>query len=171
MSVRAYLGLGANLGDRRANMRAALALLAEQCTIIGVSSLYRSAAVVAEGAAPGPDFLNAACMIETELTARELLALAKEIEHTVGRRPAERWAPRPIDIDIELYGGEIIATPDLVVPHPLMLERDFVLVPLAEIAADVVHPAAGLALGELALKLESVALERVEGPEWASDAR
>ena len=91
-------------------MRLALRWLARQCTIVAVSSLYRSEAVVLEGAEAGPDYLNAACEIATDLAPVDLLRFAKEIEHEIGRRPAGRWAPRAIDIDILLYGDVIVAT-------------------------------------------------------------
>jgi 2-amino-4-hydroxy-6-hydroxymethyldihydropteridine diphosphokinase len=101
--ARAYLGLGANVGNRKANLKLALRWLAPACRVVAVSSLYRTEAVVPEGAPPGPDYLNAACEVETELSPEELLEQVKAIEHAIGRRPAERWAQRPIDIDILLY--------------------------------------------------------------------
>lgn len=165
--TRVFLGLGANIGDRRANLELALRWLEPRCRVISVSSLYRSAAVVAEGQAPGPDFFNAACEVETELPPGELLTLAKSIERAIGRRPAERWAPRPIDIDILLYGDAVIDAADLVVPHPLMGERPFVLVPLAEIAADVTHPVLAMTVGDLAAEDDLEGLEHVAGPGWA----
>lgn len=165
--TRVFLGLGANIGDRQANLELALRWLEPRCRIVAVSSLYRSVAVVAEGQAPGPDFLNAACEVETELSPEELLTLAKGIERAIGRRPAERWAPRPIDIDILLYGDAVIDTADLAVPHPLMGERPFVLVPLAEIAADVTHPVLAMTIGDLAAEDNLEGLEHIARPGWA----
>ena len=167
ISGRVFLALGANVGNREANLRLALRWLAPQCRVVAVSSLYRSTAVVPEGEAPGPDYVNAACEVETDLTPADLLAHIKDVEHAIGRRPAARWAPRPIDIDIALYGNEVVETADLRVPHPLLAERNFVLVPLAELAADVALPATGATIGELARRSGDEGLERVAGPEWA----
>ena len=148
--TRVFLGLGANVGNRTRNLLLALRLLEPQCRVVAVSSLYRSEAVVLEGQAPGPDYENAVCEVETELPPGELLALAKEIEREIGRRPAPRWAPRPIDIDILLYGDQTSDTPELTVPHPLLHERGFVLAPLAELAPEARHPVLGLSIGEIA---------------------
>jgi 2-amino-4-hydroxy-6-hydroxymethyldihydropteridine diphosphokinase len=133
-----------------------------------VSSLYRSEAQVLEGQPPGPDYLNAACEITTDLTPPELLVFAKEIEHAIGRRPGARWAPRPIDIDILLYGDQRIETAELTVPHPLLAERNFVVAPLAEIAADAPHPLLSKTIAEIAEDADFAGLEHLEGPEWAS---
>jgi 2-amino-4-hydroxy-6-hydroxymethyldihydropteridine diphosphokinase len=148
--TRVFLGLGANVGNRTRNLLLALRLLEPQCRIVAVSSLYRSEAVVLEGQAPGPDYENAVCEVETELPPQDLLALAKEIEHEIGRRPAPRWAPRPIDIDVLLYGDEVVDTPELVVPHPLLHKRGFVLAPLAELAPEARHPVLERSIGEIA---------------------
>lgn len=164
--TRVFLGLGANMGDREEQLRAALRLLAARCRIVAVSSLYRSAAVVLEAGAPGPDYLNAVCEIDTELAPAELLAFAKEIERTIGRRPAARWAPRPIDIDLLLYGDDVVATPELTVPHPRIAERNFVLAPLAELAPDAVVTGLGRTAGELAEDADFAGLEHIAGPEW-----
>lgn len=151
-------------------MRLALRWLARECTIVAVSSLYRSEAVVLEGADTGPDYLNAACEITTDLAPADLLRFVKEIEHEIGRRPAARWAPRVIDIDILLYGDEVVATPDLSVPHALLAERNFVLVPLAELAPGATHPVLGKMIGELAEDIDFAGLQHLAGPEWASEA-
>lgn len=168
--ARALLGLGANLGDRRANMLEALRRLGAAQRVTAVSSLYQSAALVPAGDPPGPDFLNAACEIETDQTPQELRAFVKDIEAQLGRAPAPRWAARVIDIDILLYGDAGVRDDDLVIPHPAMMERHFVMVPLAEIAPDARHPVLGKAIGELAEDVDVAGLEYVEGPEWASGA-
>jgi 2-amino-4-hydroxy-6-hydroxymethyldihydropteridine diphosphokinase len=165
--TRVYLGLGSNVGDRRENLRAALHRLRERCAVTAVSSLYGSPAMVPEGADPGPDYLNAACAVETEIDPHELLAFAKSIERELGRRPSERWAPRPLDIDILLYGDTVISSPELVVPHPGIASRNFVLAPLAEIGAVAVHPLEGRTIGAMAEDVEYAGLEHVEGPEWS----
>jgi 2-amino-4-hydroxy-6-hydroxymethyldihydropteridine diphosphokinase len=165
--MKAFLGLGANIGNREANLRLALRWLARECAVVAVSSLYRSEAVVLEGAPSGPDYLNAACEIETALAPEELLRFVKEIEHEIGRRPAERWAPRVIDIDILLCGDTVITSTDLTIPHPLLAERNFVLVPLAELAPGAAHPVLGKTIGELAEDVDLAGLEHLAEPEWA----
>ncbi len=166
--TRVFLGLGANVGNREEHLRTALGMLERACRVVAVSSLYRSVAVVPEGEPPGPDYLNAACEVETDLEPAELLRFVKQVEHDIGRRPAPRWAPRPIDIDILLYGGRVIDTAELRVPHPLLAERNFVLVPLAELAPEAVHPARDRTVGELAEDLDLGGLAHLRGPEWAA---
>jgi len=140
--VCAYLGLGSNLGDRRAHISVALKALADSgIRVDKVSRLYESEPW---GMVDQPRFLNAACAIETGCSPQALLALVKTIEKEMGRTPNVRYGPRPIDLDILLYGDQCIYTPGLIVPHPAMLERAFVLVPLAEIAPNVRHPRSGL---------------------------
>jgi 2-amino-4-hydroxy-6-hydroxymethyldihydropteridine diphosphokinase len=90
------------------------------------------------------DFVNAVAEVETHLGPRELLSRVKAIEDRLGRRPGPRWGPREIDIDILLYGNEVVKEDDLVIPHPCLCERAFVLVPLAELAPDLVHPETGV---------------------------
>ena len=170
LTRRVFLALGANLGDREANLRHAVELLSERCPVVAVSSLYRSEAVVPDGEPPGPEYLNAAVEATTELSPLELLRFVKEIERRLGREPSERWAARPIDIDILLYGDEIVETPELAVPHERLAERAFVLAPLAELAPEVVHPRLGRTIGELATSVDRTGLERARGREWASNA-
>jgi 2-amino-4-hydroxy-6-hydroxymethyldihydropteridine diphosphokinase len=164
--TRAYLALGSNIGNRRENLRLALRWLSGTGRVTAVSSLYRSRAVVPEGQGPGPDYMNAACAIETELGPGELLAALQAIERAIGRRPAARWAPRPIDIDILLYGEEAVGTPEVQIPHPLLAERDFALVPLAEIAPEATHPTQGRSIAEIAEDVDIAGLEHIEEPGW-----
>ena len=135
--VTAHLGLGSNLGDRKQNLAQALELLSKNVVIEKVSSIYETEPV---GYREQPLFLNAVCRISTELSPAKLLRLAKKIEAKSGRLSSFCNAPRPIDIDILFYGNEVLDDKKLTVPHPRLVERAFVLVPLAEIAPDLVHP-------------------------------
>lgn len=136
--VPVYLGLGSNLGDRQANLWLALGRLAAHPSIrlLRVSSFYETTPV---GNERQGKFLNAAALVKTGLTPLELLDFLQEVEAGMGRERRERWGPRTIDLDILLYGEERVELPQLVIPHPLMLERDFVLTPLAEIAPRLEH--------------------------------
>lgn len=126
-----YLALGSNLGDRQANLRAALTELeTAHIHILRRSSTWETPPVPADQ----PHYLNAAVLAETTLPPHQLLAVLKQIEHHLGRRPGRRWGPRPIDIDILFYGDLQLETPDLIIPHPRIAERAFVLAPLAEVA-------------------------------------
>jgi 2-amino-4-hydroxy-6-hydroxymethyldihydropteridine diphosphokinase len=142
-----YLALGSNLGDRRANLAAAVARLAPGVTVERVSSLYETEpAYLLEQ----PRFLNAALRGRTALAPAELLALLKRIERELGRTAGVRNGPRVVDLDILLYGGQALAGDSLTIPHPRMAERPFVLVPLAEIAPDLTPPGWDTTVGELA---------------------
>ena len=142
MKVQAYIGLGANLGSPEAQVRSAVEALGgfPRTHLLASSSLYRSAPV---SVAPQPDFVNAVAKIETELTARQLLEELLTAEARAGRERPFPGAPRTLDLDLLLYGNEIIDEPGLTVPHPRMHERAFVLLPLAEIAADAAVPRKG----------------------------
>ncbi|HJW98564.1 MAG TPA: 2-amino-4-hydroxy-6-hydroxymethyldihydropteridine diphosphokinase [Terriglobales bacterium] len=145
MSV-VYLSLGSNLGDRRGNLDACLSHLGAIGDITKVSSLYETEPVEIRDQ---PWFLNCAVELATELTPQELLAAVKRIEEDMGRRRTIPKGPRTIDIDILLYGDQIIDEPGLKVPHPAMHQRRFVLAPLAEIDAEVIHPVRERSVGEL----------------------
>ena len=152
-----YLGLGTNLGERESNLRDALGRLAADVRIEAVSAVYESEPV---GFRAQPDFWNLVVRGQTELEPRALLGAIKEIERAMGRRPSFRNAPRVIDIDILVYDDVVLDLPELSIPHPRMLERAFVLRPLAELAPGLVHPRTGRTIAE---HLGSaVGLERAE---------
>src|SRR6266700_4902138 len=132
-----YLALGSNIGDRRGNLAGALKQLREIMDISSISSVYETEPV---GYLDQPRFFNIVCAGKTALTPQEFLIQAKAIERSLGRRPSFRNGPRPIDIDILLYDELHIEENELTIPHPRMQERAFVLVPLAEIAPDVLEP-------------------------------
>ena len=151
-TVTVYLSLGSNLGNRQENLDRALKMLSERMRIGKVSSIYDTEPV---GGISQPRFLNLACEAFTRLTPEGLLALAKGIELKMGRY-SRSGEPRIIDIDIILYGDQVVKTADLVIPHPQMAERSFVLIPLAEIASDVVHPVLKKTIKELNQAIKEV---------------
>ena len=136
-----YIGLGANLGDAAATIRAAVKSLAglPGTTLAAVSSLYASAPVDAQG----PEFFNAVVLLHTQLAPLELLAALQHLEAEAGRRRPYRNAPRTLDLDILLYGGEVCHGPQLTLPHPRLHQRRFVLWPLSELAPQLVLPGLG----------------------------
>ena len=141
--TRAYVGLGANLGDRERALRRALALLAarEGIELVAVSSFRETEPV---GYTDQPCFLNAAAVVDTELSPRRLLERLLEVERELGRtRDGPRFGPRTIDLDLLLYGGETVDEPGLQVPHPRLAERRFALEPLAELDPELVIPGRG----------------------------
>ena len=131
--MRAFLGLGSNLGDRQAYLREAVSSLSE---VVAVSPMYETDPV------GGPDgqgpYLNVVVEIDSDLTARELLGVCHRLESAAGRVRQERWGPRTLDVDILWTDGDPVDEPDLQVPHPRMFERRFVMAPLADLAPDVV---------------------------------
>jgi 2-amino-4-hydroxy-6-hydroxymethyldihydropteridine diphosphokinase len=139
MAVAAFLGLGSNLGDRLANLQAAVdAVQAEPGLRVTASSRVWETTPV--GGPPQPDYLNAVIRIETDLSARDLLDVARRVEARLGRVRKERWGARTLDADVLLYDDEEIDESDLVVPHPRMKDRAFVLLPLLELEPDPVLP-------------------------------
>lgn len=156
---RIFLSLGANLGDRQGNLLQALQYLGARATVRRLSSFYETDPVGCEGA---PPFLNAVCEVATDLKPRELLEFLLRIEKRMGRLRPFRNAPRPIDIDLLFYGKRCIDEPDLVVPHPRIAERGFVLIPLAEIAPEFPHPLLGRSAAELAEAVGTSGVKKVE---------
>lgn len=142
--TRAFVGVGANLGDPVAGVREAIAALAglPQTRLVASSSLYRTAPL---GYTAQDDFVNAACLLETDLAPRALLDRLRAIEAAAGRERPFKDAPRTLDLDLLLYGDETIAEPGLAVPHPRLHERAFALAPVVELDPACVIPGRGLA--------------------------
>ncbi|MBN9519986.1 2-amino-4-hydroxy-6-hydroxymethyldihydropteridine diphosphokinase [bacterium] len=161
----AYLGLGSNLGDRRAALDAAVRRLRAEpgLRVLAVSEYYETAPV---DCPPGSgDYLNAAAAVETDRDPHDILKLLHRIEHQFGRVRTGVNAPRTLDLDLLLYGDRVIDTPDLVVPHPRLHERAFVLIPLAAIAGDAVHPTLGKTVCELCAAVPTGDVRLVPPPE------
>ncbi len=156
--VTAYVALGANLGDAAAALRQAIeSLQGLPSTVLGRrSALYKTAPLDSDCAdkprAPGDDYINAVVQLETALSAPALLVQLQQIEQQAGRQRPYRNAPRTLDLDLLLYGSASIASEQLSVPHPRMWQRAFVLVPLAEIAPDLVSPAQLQAVADQAIE-------------------
>jgi 2-amino-4-hydroxy-6-hydroxymethyldihydropteridine diphosphokinase len=149
----AYLSLGSNLGRREANIASALKMLGQEAWILKVSSLYETEPV---GYKDQPWFLNCVCSVETDLSPQALLKFVKAIERKLGLREDIRFGPRLIDIDILFYDGLILDSPDLIIPHPRLVGRAFVLLPLREIAPELVHPLLRATIEELWQKAENL---------------
>ena len=146
---RAYVALGANLGDRKATLRAAVRLLAEVggVEVVAVSTLRETDPV---GVVDQPRFLNGAVAVETELEPRELLDVLLDVERRLGRvRDGRRWGPRVVDLDLLIYGDLVVDEPGLRIPHPRLHERRFVLEPLADLDPTLEIPGRGPVSGLL----------------------
>ena len=151
--VIAYIGLGSNQDDPLGQCGRALTILDgfPDLRVLRVSSYYRTEPV---GVTDQADFVNAVCEVRTHLRPRMFFDRLKTVERQMGRREERRWGPRIIDLDLLLYGQEVIDEGDLVIPHPALHKRRFVLVPLCEIASFVIHPAFGVSVRGLLDRLE-----------------
>lgn len=148
----AYIALGSNIGNREANLELALDLM-EANPHIGVKAVSSRYLTEPWGNAQQADFFNQVGWIETDLSPRELLAYLQEIEIKMGRQPSEKWGPRIIDLDIILYGQEIVQETDLIIPHPYAQQRLFVLIPLQEINPEIVFPDSGMDIREVLIRV------------------
>jgi 2-amino-4-hydroxy-6-hydroxymethyldihydropteridine diphosphokinase len=159
--VPAYVGLGSNLADPPRQLRLALEALGRlpRTRLVAVSDFFRNPPM---GVLDQPDFVNAAAAVLTRLSARDLLAALKEIERAQGRErgPGSRWGPRELDLDLLVYGSTRLDEVGLVIPHPGIAERNFVLFPLLEIAPGLTIPGVGR-VAELAARLDCSGLERL----------
>ena len=162
----AYIGLGANLGDRLATMREAVCRLGDLGLVTGVSSLYETAPV---GYAAQPPFLNAVVELQTPLDASPLIQELLGIEARLGRTRSFPNAPRTLDLDLLLLGDVVVENDNAIVPHPRLQDRLFVLAPLANLAPDVVHPVLRKTMKELFDSLQwSDSVVLVDGPQWVN---
>lgn len=152
-----FLALGTNLGDRLANLRAALDALPPDVRLISRSHVYETPAW---GYEDQPAFLNMAVKSETGLSPAALLARLKQLETDLGRKPSFRWGPRLIDIDILVYGDLVLNSPGLIIPHPRLQERGFVLVPLADVAREWRHPVLDKTVGQLLAEVNASGVKR-----------
>ena len=159
-----HIALGANTGNREANLRMALRAMTRMARVVAVSSLYESEP---EGGAQQPAYFNAVCRIETGLEPPALLRFLKGLEHEIGRRPTpEPAGPRPIDLDILLFDDRVVESDGLTIPHPRLAGRAFVLQPLAEIAPDTMVPGSGETVSALAKKAGTERVKRIAEAGW-----
>ncbi|TAK14798.1 MAG: 2-amino-4-hydroxy-6-hydroxymethyldihydropteridine diphosphokinase [Anaerolineae bacterium] len=154
----AYLGLGSNLGDRAANLATAIERLVPSVVLTRASSLYETDPW---GYSDQPAFLNQAIEAHTDLAPRALLDFLKGIEVRVGRIPTFPNGPREIDLDILFYDDLVLNEPGLTIPHPRLEQRAFAIVPLAEIALELIHPVSGLTISEIAAQLNTSSIRRI----------
>ena len=168
LTAAVYLGLGANVGNRLANLRLALARMRTFARVEAVSRLYETAPV---GLEDQPPFLNAACRATTGLEPAALLRFLKNLEAEIGRRPGgPLGGPRPIDLDILLYGERVVETKSLCIPHPRLADRAFVLAPLCDLAPELRHPLLGKTMRELLDAVGEADVKVVAAGGWEVEA-
>ena len=169
MTETVYLGLGSNLGDRGGFLRAALRQIQdyEKVQVAAVSSVYETEPVYpGDGDALQGDFLNIVVKLEAYCGPERLLKWLIDTERALGRIRRRKWGPREIDLDLLLYGDRILTDSDLQIPHPEMPNRAFVLVPLAELGAEVMHPVLGKSVAELLNECDTSGVKRLEVTVW-----
>jgi len=150
--ITVYLGLGSNLGDRSRNLEKALGYIEQRMRLVTKSSVYETEPV---GNTDQPKFLNMVCEVKTTLMPETLLLFTKGVEQKMGRPSRHvKDSPRTMDIDILFYGDQVFSSPDLIIPHPRLSKRAFVLVPLNEIAPELVDPASGKQIAELLIEVQ-----------------
>jgi 2-amino-4-hydroxy-6-hydroxymethyldihydropteridine diphosphokinase len=152
-----FLALGSNLGDRLANLKAAIAAISHVVTVLAESPVYETPPW---GVTDQPAFLNMVIKGETHLAPLALLVHLKHLETQLGRLPSVRYGPRLIDMDILFYDELVLNTPELILPHPHLQERAFVLVPLADLAAEFVHPVFGKTVRQLLAAVDTTGVKR-----------
>lgn len=154
-----YLALGTNLGDRHANLQAAIAALPPAVGVLAQSAIYETPPW---GLTSQPPFLNMVLRGRTSMPPERLLKHLKRLEIKLGRKPTVRWGPRRIDMDILFYDDLVVDNPQLTLPHPRLHERAFVLVPLADLAPDLVHPRLGKPVSQLLAAVDTTGVRRYE---------
>jgi 2-amino-4-hydroxy-6-hydroxymethyldihydropteridine diphosphokinase len=159
-TVKTYLGLGTNQGDRQANLETAIQAMPPEVVVLQTSPVYQTPPW---GYTDQPDFLNQVLLAETILSPLDLLVYVKQIEEKIGRKKTFRWGPREIDIDILDYGSQVHELDGLTLPHPRMHQRSFVLVPLAKIAPGWIHPVLDQSIDALLAQLDPTQIEIYQG--------